>query len=350
MQNKLFLSTVLSAILLLCLSGCASKNDNPKPLWASYDTIEGVYPNSAYIARIAASDTKDGAATLAEGELGSYFSHSVRTEVEAREIMTEANVDRSIERTVTIESMHDLFDVHKTQPWFDSEMKQYICCAYINRSNALKLYEGVVRDARNKFRDLYDKATSERDPIKKISLLAACDEPGADFLEKLKITRFIYPGKETAFAGDRKLVEGLELEKEACRMNSVMYVSANNDEGGRLVRCLSQIISAEGFIVTENRADAVYEVLIDLDFGKFVHGETITAEPGLSVVIRPVVRKGQSGEGSEKLTYKRNLPKQTGFAAAESLINRKIIASAEEELNASLPKEFKRNIVANSRI
>jgi hypothetical protein len=341
MQNKsigAFMLIALCALINVC-TGCASKQkDEEVPLWASYDTIEAVYPNSTYIARIGYSGSAAGSAALAESELGSYFSHSVHSVVQGSQVMTDsgtrdASLSRKIERTVTVESLNKLFDVKKTAPWYNRQKKQYVCCAYLTRSDAWKLYEGTVRDAKNKFHTFYDKAAAESDPIRKLSLLALCDQSAADFVETLEMARLILPGKESAYAADRKIAEGLELEKEACRINSVFYVNVTGagDEGVKLARCVSQIVSDAGFIVTSKRAEAVYEVLVELDMGKTVYGETLTAEPGISISIP---------NSGNKLSYHKNLPKQSGFTAAQALVERKIIAAAEDEIKASFPLEF----------
>ena len=329
--------------LCILLAGCASKQaDSEVPLWASYDTIEAVYPNSAFIARIGFAAKADSAAALAESELGSYFSHTVHSLVQGVQVMSDsstdsrqASVSRKIERTVTVESLNKLFDVKKTPVWFNRQKKLYVCCAYITRADAWKLYEGKVIDAKNKFYTFYDKASSEKDPIRKLSLLSMCQQPAEDFFDTLEMARLILPGKENAYVADRQLAEGLELEKEAARINSIFYINVTGagDEATRLARCLSQIVSDSGFIVTSKRAEAIYELMVELDMGKTVHGETLTAEPGLSISLK---------NGGSRLSYQKNLPKQSGFTAAQALVERKIITSAEDEIKASFPSEFEK--------
>ena len=71
-------------------------------------------------------------------------------------------------------------------------------------------------------------------------------------------------------------------------------------------------------------------MLVELDMGKTVYGETLTAEPGLSISL----------SNGNKLSYHKNLPKQSGFTAAQALVERKIVAAAEDEIKASFPSEF----------
>lgn len=346
MLNKSFLTGAFTALFLIAVCGCASDSaKNEKPLWASDETLELVYPNSVYIARIGRGTSAQSAASFAESELSSYFSHSVRSEVKASEVMTdtkrgdkennpgESQVKRSIERKVTVDSMNELFDVHLTSAWFDKKQKQYISCAYIKRDDAFNLYEANVRNARNKFRTFYDKASAEEDLLNKIKLLSDCEVPGEEYLETLKISNLLNPEKVSAYANDRKVVEGLELEKNMYRQKCQMYIRATTEEGKKLKSSIAQIIKNKGFNVTENQKEAFYEVVIDLDLGKNVYGETFTAEPEITVSIKTF-------NSSERFSYKRSLPKQTGFTAAEALVIRKVIASAEAEIGASLDGEM----------
>lgn len=355
---------VLWAICALSIffEGCASKPraEELAPLWVSYDTIEEVYPSDAYIARIGRGADGALSASLAESELGSYFSHTVHSVVQGSQVMTDskrgtaegagnakqASVSRSIERTVTVESLNRLFDVRKTAPWYDRSKKEYVCCAYIKRADAWKIYEGSVKAAAEKFHTFYDSASAERDHLRKISLLKNCDQAAEDFLESLEMARLILPGKEAAFAADRRLAEGLELEREAALTNCVMFVSASNDEGGRLTRCVSQTVSDCGFVLAQKSADALYFIQLELDYGKNLYGDTLTADPGISVVIQSRFGTGgAAATGKTVFTYKKNLPHQTGFTAAEALVNRKILTSAEAELKASFEEEFRKSFI-----
>lgn len=346
MLNKSFFTGAFAVLFLITVCGCASNSTkNEKPLWATDETLEMVYPNSEYIARIGRGTSIQSATSFAEGELSSYFSHSVHSQVNATQVMTdtksgdkenipgESKTVRSIERKVTVDSMNELFDVHLTSAWFDKKQKQYISCAYIKRDDAFNLYEANVRNARNKFRLFYDKAEAEEDLLNKIKLLSDCELPGEEYLETLKISNLLCPDKVSAYGNDRKLVEGLEVEKNICRQECQMYITSTTEDGKKLKSCVSQIIKAKGFNVTENRKEAFYEVIIDLDLGKNIFGETFTAEPELTLSIKGT-------KGGERFSYKRNLPKQSGFTEAETLVIRKIISSAESELNTSLEKEL----------
>ncbi|MCR5188493.1 MAG: hypothetical protein K6C97_06115 [Treponema sp.] len=350
LSKSRIIGTFAALFIIMGICGCASKQaDTERPLWASNETIESVYPNATYIARIGYAASAEAAGSMAEAELASYFSHTVHSQVEATQVMvdskksgqesnaSDSKVSRKIEKTVNVDSMQELFDVHKTQAWFDRQNKRYVSCAYIKRADGFKLYEGTVSQAKNIFRSYYDKAAAEKDPLEKLELLSACKESGEDYLDTLQVSRLLYPTKESAFAGDRKLAEGLDQEMAACRKNCRMYVKASNKDGEKLKACVTKIVKDQGFYVGENSSDAPYELLIDLDAGRNIFGETLTCQPELRVSLKLV-----GSSSGDKLNYQKNLAKQSGFTAAQALVDRKILASAEEELNSSLAEELKK--------
>ena len=195
------------------------------PAWASSQTINTVFPNEEYIARIGYGKDTASARAIAEAELGTYFSHSLQSSIGTSQVSTtsksagtQKKMKESIsdsqrfEQSVTIEAANTVFDVRKTDVWFNPETKQYVCCAYINRSDAWALYQPQVRAARDTFRSFYDAAEKETEPIKKLHRLTACEESARDFIEKLDEARFIKKGVDTSFLSDRKCAETLDVE------------------------------------------------------------------------------------------------------------------------------------------
>ncbi|WP_296332286.1 hypothetical protein [uncultured Treponema sp.] len=332
-MQALFMAVFFTSISFFMFS-CASV-PVAMPLWADSSTVDQCYPKQDYIARIGYAKDRKMAELAAESELGSYFSHTVHSLIKANEYISNTNKSsdsQKIEREITIESMNNLFDVRKTAPWFNRERKQYICCAYINRNDAWNVYERIVRDSRDKFRQLYDAAVLEEEPLRKLRVLDKCDIPSKDFIAKLENARLIMPGKEDVFLSDRKIAEGLELDKKTAKENCVVYIESKNDEKGQLLRNVSSIISKTGFAVSSKKTEAAYNVIINLEYGLIAHGETVTASPSLTVKMKTNKR--------DVWTYTRNLTKQSGFTAAEALVKRKILNSAENEIKKDFESEF----------
>ena len=329
----------IAGIVLAVSTGCASNSAVPleKPLWASYDTIERAYPNESYIARIGFASSADAAGALAEGELAAYFSHTVQTSSTATENMVSKDgktsiESRSIARTVKVDALRDLFAVHRTEAWADKKQKRTVVCAYIDRAEAWTLYEGHVISAQKRFHSAYDAAIRESDPLKRIVLLKQCAIPGEEYVEVLDYARLLSPRAEGAYAKEREAVAGVENRIALAKQEAVMRIVAKNDDTGRVSRMVETLFSQEGFLFTTKANQTVYEVLVSLESHKQTHGDMLTCEPEITVSVK--------NSAEIIFSYAKTLPRINGFAEAAALVDKKLYASVEQELNQSLISEF----------
>ncbi|MCR5724255.1 MAG: hypothetical protein K6G80_04120 [Treponema sp.] len=325
---------VLAAAFALSLASCASSASVEKPLWANHDTLDIAYPRASYIARLGTAETAGAAATLAEGELTSYFSHSVTVGTTATQTLDSTGQNKSsLTREVAIRSAMELFAVHKTTPWFDKTTKRYAVCAYIDRAEAWALYKPQVLSHREAFSGYYDKVVKESDAFKKIKLLHACEEAADTFAADLDFMRMLSPASEPEFAADRKRLASLSLEMSKARLSATMRVSVKDDEENLILRSLTGLLSGAGYYLTD--AGYAYQVNAVVERNITKHsagGETVlTATPGITVTVT---------NGVEKLfSYTRTFPRVTGFS--EAFVHKKLYAAIESELQNSFLQEFR---------
>ena len=339
--NTTFFTCLRQTGYALCISflfaACASKPVQ-KPLWADYDTIEAVYPKADYIARIGTGDSAQTAGLLAEGALGTYFTHTVQSSTTARQTMTSAantstSSSRTIERTVTLESLMELAAVHKTNPYFDRESSHYVCCAFINREEAWHLYEGRLLSEREHFQAFFKSAEDEQDYLKRMMLLKKADNASQNYLSALDFARLLSPAREAAYAKDRLAIARLESEWEKAKKEAAMYVTVKKDMSGRISRCMTALLAGEGFMLAASPSQAVYTVLVEVEPNKMRHADMLTAEPGISVAIRNGDR--------QFFSYAKSLERISGFSEAEAFVDKKIYTALEEELLSSFLTEFR---------
>ena len=331
------LAAGITCAVCIAFFSCASKPVQ-KPLWASYDTIELVYPSTEYIARIGTGDSAQTAGLLAEGELASYFSHTVEASAKASQTMVSAagsttKESRMIERTVNVESLMKLSAVHKTTAWFDREGRQYVCCAYINREEVWQVYEGKIFSEREHFLSFFQTAQAEKDSLRRMLLLKKAGSAARNYLDTLDFARLLSPVKESAYAKDRAAIARLDIEWEKAKKEAVMSVTVKEDSAGIIFRCLTSLLAEEGFVLTPKAAQAVYTVRADIQPNKVRHAEMLTAEPGISIYI-------YSG-AQQAFSYAKTLERISGFTEAEKLVDKKIYASLERELQASFLQELR---------
>lgn len=326
------------AVLMVSLFIACASTPGQKPLWADYDTIEAAYPKALYIARIGMASSGAKAGVLAEGELATYFTHTVRSESTAQQKMESAAGEtttdsRMIVREVTVESLMNLFAIHRTTPFFDKDRNQYVCCAYIQREEAWKLYESQLFSSRERFFSFYKPAQNEKDPLKKMLLLKRTEDVAAEYRGVLDFARLLSPEKESRYAEDRVMMAQLERDKERAMADSVMRVVVSQDDSNRILRCVTELLAQEGFSLTDRKEKAVYEVHVVVEQNKALHDDMLTAEPGINVSIR-------SGAG-QIFSYGKTCQRVTGFSAAEALVNKKIYAALEQELRSTFLPELR---------
>jgi hypothetical protein len=334
MTKKYFYSFIFYAFVIFLYISCASAPKNNKPLWADTDTINQIYPAEDYIAKTGCSTVEENAATIADGELSNYFSHQITSITKAYQRMTDNADDqtdnREIQRSVFIESSIKLFAVAHTLPWFDKSLNRYICCSYIDRKEAWKIYESTVIQAQKNFLSLYKAADDEADPLKRCILLQNCKPSAEEYTKVLDFAHILYDSGEKIYTADRDKISSIDKELNETRMNAVMHVIVKNDKEGAVDRKLSSLLSNEGYMFSDREYAYIVQAVIETNKTKYA--DSVTADPGITVTIN---------NGTETVfSYSKNLPRISGFLQAETLVDKKIYSAVEKELDASFVSEF----------
>lgn len=329
----------ISTILGLTLFSCGSTNGvvEQVPLWANEMTLESIYPKSQYIARIGSSANAQAAATMAESEIITYFNHTVMSKTRAFESRTmkddKYSTTQNLEREVNIRSSIELFAVRKTNPWYDKQTGTYISCAYIDRNEAWTLYRPhILRDSQT-FRSFYDSAAKESDAFKKIKILHNAEESAQIFADDLEFARILSPSGITEFAADSKKLAGMKEAMASARLAASMKITVKNDDGNRISRLVTSLLSGEGYYLSDREFAYLVNVNVEKNIKKHKDGDDtiLTSEPGLSITIT---------NGSEKLfSYNKSFNRISGFN--ETFVDKKLYSALEDEINESFVKEFK---------
>lgn len=329
-KNKVIFFLSLSILILV---SCASTKEE-RPLWADDFTLEQVYPSSKYIARIGYSELEKNSTAYADSELSSYFSRKVKSDVTATQTLSdkknESASDKTLTRTVNVQSVTELFAVNHTKPYFDKQSKKYICCAYINRQEAFASCEPKVQQAQKEFIALYNQAEKENDPFTKIKLLENCKPSAENYLSTLDFAHLLYEQGENKYISDRDLIGSIQEKIVNTKMNITMNVTVANDKDGKVSKKVSALLSNEGYVLTNK--NYAYSVEVDVEQNKNVYSETVTADPTVAIKI--------TNGKKVFFSYSKTLSHVSGFKEAEALVDKKIYSSIENELENSFIKEF----------
>ena len=324
----------LFLIILATFTSCKS-TQAAAPLWTELETLEEAYPSKDYIARIGYGENAQEARVLSEAELTSYFEHSVQTEVNSSfsQSMTgtkTSDAERTLTQKVNVKADMSLFAVKHTNPWFSKENRQYICCSFIDREEAWKVYESRVLQAEKNFLTSYKTALEEKDPLKRLFLLSKSSLPAEEYSEVLSFAHALSPKNSASYERDRDIIAKIPADMEKARLAASMKIIVSGDSDSLAERTVTQILSSKGFILKSSAA--AYEVLVNVQPGKQYHQQSITAVPGVSVEIT---------NGEESIfSYAKTLERQTGFIEAETFVDKKIYQAVEKELKSTLSSEI----------
>lgn len=336
-MNKI--NFIAAFILSLVSFSCASNKQSTKPLWADDATINQVYPNELYIARIGTSQDEDKSLLFADAELSSYFSRQVSSEIKAVKVLTNKNGVTSDESTITqnvsSKSYVQLFNVAHTTPWYDKSVKKYVCCAYINRAEAWRMYESNVIQAKQTFYSIFNKANDEKDLLKKSVLLVKCKNAANEYVVTLDTGRVLYSSGVAKYEGDRDVLSSIDQQIISAKLNSIMKVSVKNDSYNKISYVVTSILRNQGYEVSDT--NYLYLVTVVVKPNKVTHKDThsITAEPGITLTI--------NNRQETVFAYAKTTEHVTGYSDAEKFVNNKIYSALEKELNSSLSDELNKS-------
>lgn len=338
MKKPAFFTFALLAAFLIF--SCASKQVEERPLWADLETIGQVYDSKIYITAIGEGKSELQAVSNSDAELASRFSKSVTAFTESSTHMTEidgkfAGSEKDLVNIVNVYTEYDISTVNHTRPYFDPDRKQYIVCAWLERKTEFKKYETKLALEKKTYNNLYQQAVSEKDPVKRISLLKPLSEEGEKgdkYLSKLLFARFIYEEGAAPYLLDMEKMANIpSLVLQA--KNEIVFYLTETDENKEAVSALSRCLSKAGY--ASSTKSGTYPVLITLNKNRKVLDEMVIYQPELTVEVIL---------GNENLFYNKTFEKLSSFTETESLIERKMNSVILEDLDKSFIPEFENTL------
>lgn len=323
-------------IIFFVLSLIFAKPKQDLPLWYDSVTIEEVFPNSKFIARTGFGASAEEAAAFAQADISSYFSQTVVSHTEATSKMTQSGKtseeSRSIERQVVIDSAMQLFAIHKTTPYYDKKTKKYAVCVYLDREEAFSIYEGTLIRLQKKFLSTYNTAEKETDAFKKIIRYSQCVSPAEKYSDSLDFARILYIRGAEKYSDDYDRISSIENKIISAKKSVQLNVKVINDSSNKIRNCVKDILSNDGYFISDNESKIMHIVSVNINLNKHVSGESILSEPSVSINI--------TNAQENIFAYSKNIQKISGFTEAESFLERKAYQSIEQEIQKSFLKEF----------
>jgi hypothetical protein len=196
------------------------------------------------------------------------------------------------------------------------------------------MYEPVVLQKQKQFIASFTDAEVESDPLTKIMKLSKSISFADEYIDTLSFGHSLYAKGESVYENDRDTIASLKGKLDEAKRDASMRVVVKNDSNGSIQRTLSTLLSKEGFILSDT--SYAYVVTADVQQNKIKHEDTITATPGISVTVN---------NGSETIfNYSKNFDRISGFTEAGALVDSRIYAAIEKELNNTFIPEFQNSL------
>lgn len=327
-------------IMALMLAGCKSAEVETRPLWTDSYTVGQVFSSDNYVTGIGKATSIDAATSLADGNLASYFSRKISSTTSVQQVMTSDDQDGSVQenlvRDISIQSGIEISGIKHTEPWFDKKEKLYYVCSYLDRKEAWKNYESVVRQAKNNFYSFIDSANQEDDPFNKIAILKKAVEAGISYEDLILFSEILYSKGAQSYSQDRNVISSLDERISSARMGIMMNVVVDKDTDRRFVPLVEKVVTSNGYSVSS--VGNQYTVLMVLSKNKEVFSDTGT------IVSLPEYRIEVKNKNKILWTYKKSLDRITGFAEAESFLENKIAKSVENDLSSGFAEWFQKTV------
>ena len=293
-------------LLMLVILSCTSVPKTEKPLWADSFSVNQVFPSSEYITASGYAKKKEMAASVADGNLASYFSKEVSAVTRADQRLSNTEEAReNISREIIIKSQIELFGIKHTEYYFDSQSKNYIVCAYISREEAWAVLE-------QKLNIQYSSLSKNISQVKNQKGLKAVIKANkilsntSDFEDLYYTALFIFPNRCEKYSGLMEDIMNLKQRLPSLTREVKIKINTKGDGDGRFYSKISSLVTDAGFTVCKSGENHIMSV--DVDIAEQITGKVHAVYPQISVVV---------SDGKEVVSsFSKSLEKVAAFNSA----------------------------------
>lgn len=268
-------------------SGNKSGQEKSAPLWLTDEGRVAAFPLNKYLSAVASGDSAESAKASAQSDLGTFIKAQVVTVKEGRrKVASSAGVttdDAVFAQNTTINSDNLLFSVQYTVPFYNEAQGVYYCAAFIERKRAYDFVAPKLENALAVFPPLYQKALQKESAFEKWLAIKDAQKVLKDFYEVWDFARAVFPAGAQKFeALDKSATASFSKAVEVSRAVKI-FVTANNDDGGKVAAAVEGALGKAGFTVTKGAAD--FQARATLDFAVKKAGSVYAAYPALTVEV-----------------------------------------------------------------
>jgi hypothetical protein len=331
----------LSFLLILGMSllcfGCVSNNQNKEvvqenviqiPKWITDQGRLELFPSNLYISQMAYGTTAQESKEKACANISEYIKSTVETTTTSSYFYKESSKgvteNREIKENILISTDNNLYKIEYTNPFYYSDLGNYVCVAFINREQAFYFVKPKLENAKRNFPVAYENSLAKDSLLDKIIGIKNAQATLKDFYEVYDFARAINSTKANVYEEiDFLAKESLITLKDLCS-KVLVHIKSVGDvllvASSGLIAELSNQFGKMGFVVANsNKSNCI--VLVEVKRLITQTPNTFETYPELYVKI---IEKGV-----EKISYSKKLSKVAGFDK-ETVIRRTNLALVNE--------------------
>ena len=341
---KRFLFLFILIFSFLCFS-CISTNTSREvvqenviqpPKWITDQGRFEVFPVSVYISQFAYGNTAQESKEKASTNISEYIKSSVKSSTSSSYFSQKSSngfeEKKETKEEISISTNNNLYKIEYTNPFYDSELGQYACVAYINKEESFNFVKQKMEVAKNEFPTAYRKALEKESLLKKIIGIKQAQETLQAFYEVYDFARAISPEKSKIYEEVDFLANESYTKLNELTSSILIKIEGRGDikileEFGVITELASQFEKIGFRVGKSNKYNCL--ALVEVKCPIVQTNETFEAYPEISV---KVIEKGE-----EQISYSKKLSKVAGFD--RSTVLRRTNIALTNELKTSFVNE-----------
>lgn len=318
MKRLLFLFILSITLLSFC---CVSTRNSKEvvqenmvqiPKWITNQGRLEIFPDSVYISQLAYGNTAQESKEKASANISEYIKSSVVSSTTSsylyKKSLNGVVENTTVKEDISISTDNNLYKIEYTNPFYYSDLGQFVCVAYINKDQAFNFVKPKLENAKQNFSLGYEKALSKDSLLDKIIEIKNAQKLLVEFYEVYDFARAINPTKakvyeEVDLIANQSIVKANELARQVLiKIMSQGDTKLADDSG--VIAELSNQFSKLGFVVGTS---IKYNCLALVEVKSVINQTSKTFETYPELFIR-IIEKGE-----EKISYTKKLSKVAGF-------------------------------------
>lgn len=337
-RNYIFVINIL--ILFSLIFGCTSTSNatSNAPDWISYETINNIFPENDFLARIGSGTTPYSAKLNADSELSSYFNQNIKSTTLAEDNYYSKNnsttSNKTLTRTVTISTDSELIGIKHTDSFFNKQESLYYICTYINRKEAWNLIEPKLKSQVINFENAKRSSERENEELRKIIFQNKALQDADDFYNIYYITLGISSKNAEEYSFIDTEIQKLINENYKLRNKIKIQIISNGDNTNRIKTKIAELLSREGFTVSQTLSE--YLATINVNTTTEKSGNVYLAYPQIQIAI-------EKTDGTTIAHFSKQIEKVSSYT--KEAVERLSLNKLETELE----NNFVNNLLYNKR-